>query len=191
MKTEWPPSDDAFQAFLAWLSPDREEAGQRFEAFKQKFVRFFIHGGCHVPDEMFYETVARAANKIHSGKVDRSDDPTPYCHGVARRVLSEYHREPIPGELQEDFQDRDTVPDWNEDEMQCLDQCLSRLNEHHRDLVSRFFLYKGRKKIELHKEMAAQEGGSAALRVKVFRIKKTLRECVADCISHSRGELSH
>jgi DNA-directed RNA polymerase specialized sigma24 family protein len=178
MKTEWPPSAEAFEAFLAWLSPQREEAGNRFEQIKNRLIKFFAQGGCPVSDELFYETVARAARQIHVGGVKPDVDPTRYCYGVARNVLREYWKIQHPVWL------IPPAPD-NDAELECLGRCMNRLPPHDRDLFSRYYKYDGRRRIEERKRLAEEEGGENAVRIKVFRIRQKLRLWMADCLGQS------
>ncbi len=189
MKTE-PPSEDAFRAFLAWLSPDREEAEVKYEQLRRMLIRFFTWGGCHVPDELFDETINRASKKIASGAVERSVKPYAYCRGVARNVLHEYWDEYKPGPLPDDVPWVDHEPDWSEEELACLDQCLLQLSEHNRFLVTRYTEVQGAEKIKVHRQMAAEEGGPNALRIRIYRIKNVLRDCVIDCLSQANGALT-
>ncbi len=175
---------ESFEKFLSWLSLDREEAGVKYLELRKKLIRFFSWGGCHEPDELFDDTVNRASNKIASGAVERSVSPIAFCDGVARNVLREYRRRRKLDSLPEDPPASPTVPNWDEKTMACMDECLDRLSEHDRDLVRRYVQDERSEKIKAHKQMAAEEGGPNALRIKIFRIKNVLRDCVSECVKH-------
>lgn len=176
-----------FKAFLTWLSLDQEEAARRFEQLRQKLVRFFERGGCHIPEDLFHESVIRSGRKILERAVEPSVDPIAYCTGVARNVLKEYRRDVKPYPLPEDVPSPCVEPVWTEQELACLDECKLLLSEHDRNLVTRYYQYEGREKIEDHKRMAAEEGGLRALRVKNHRIMNKLRVCVFECVSRNGG----
>ncbi len=180
---------DSFEKFLSWLAPDREEAGMKYLELRRRLIRFFTWRGCHIPEELFDTTIERAAKKLACGGVQDSVDPFRYCYGVARNLLKEYPRQPKPDPLPENHPAALPVPTWDERTLACLDECLDRLSEHHRYLVRRWFQYEGGEKIRVRKEMAAEEGGPNALRIRIFRIKKVLRDCVSDCLSQENGTL--
>ena len=78
-----------------------------------------------------------------------------------------------------------------EQELQCLEHCVSRLSDNERQIVARYHEGQGRSKIETRKLLAEKLGGVNALRIKVCRIHKTLRLCVLDCLSRSgEGEIT-
>jgi len=182
MKTDWSLTAECLEKFLSWLSQDREEAWTKFEKLRKRLTVIFVRGGCHIPEELFDRTVDVACRKIEWGEVDRSVDPSAYCCGVARNVLHEYWRRPQPEPLPEDVVGWADPPQWDERELACLDQCLDQLSQHDRNLVIGYHQHVGREKIEVHQDMAAQEGGLNALRVKVCRIKRSLRDCVSECM---------
>jgi DNA-directed RNA polymerase specialized sigma24 family protein len=186
MKTDWSLSAESLEKFLKWLSADREEAGKKFEQLRGKLTQFFAWGGCHIPEELFDKTVDVASKKIESGAVDRSVNPFAYCSGVAKNVLNEYRRDVRLDPARDDIPSLwSPEPEWDERELACLTRCLDRLGAHDRDLITLYHKYEGRKKIEVRKEMAAIEGGRNMLRIKIFRIKNSLRDCVSACVQQA------
>jgi hypothetical protein len=189
MKTDWSLTAESFEKFLAWLSPDREEATAKFQQLEKKLLVFFSRGGCHVPEELFDRTIDRACKKIDSGAVEPSVNPVAYCHGVARNVLHEYWDAPKPVAVPEDVVSQHGEPEWNEQELLCLEACLARLVQNHRDLVRRYYECEKKDKIRVRRQMSAEAGGANVLRIKVFRIRNRLRDCVVECIN-KRGALA-
>jgi hypothetical protein len=179
-----------FDEFLSWLSPDREEAGMKYEELRRKLVKHFSRGGCHVADELADETIDRASRSIAAGKVERSVDPDAYCFGIARNVLREYWRKPQPGPLDHDFPLVGPKPTWSKREFQCFDECWARQNEHDRDLLTSYHEYTGSAKIKKRKEMAEKAGGMNALRMRIHRTMNILRDCVAACLRRETGNLT-
>jgi len=184
MKTDWSLTAECLEKFLSWLSADREEAWTKFEKLRKQLTARFVRRGCHIPEELFDQTVDVACRKIEWGEVDQSVDPGAYCYGVATNVIHEYWRRLQPVPLPDDLPDWKNAPAWDERELKCLDLCLDQLSPHDRDVVIRYHQDRGREKIEVHKVMAAQQGGLNALRVRVCRIKRSLRDCVSDCMKH-------
>jgi len=175
--------------FLSWLSPDREEAERKYKELRRKLIQYFTRRGCHIPDELADETVDRASKKIAEGKVDRSVNPKSYCFGVAKNVDKEYQRSPQPDALDLDLPFVQPEPTWSERDLACLEECLARLKEHDRDLLTSYYQYTGSEKIKKHKEMAEKDGGMNALRIRIHRIRNFLRDCVDACLRREAGNL--
>jgi hypothetical protein len=170
--------------FLAWLSPEQEEAAMKHEELRKRLTRFFIGRRCHIPDELADRTLERVRELFAEGRVDRSVDPIPYCFRVAKYIDKEHRKKQWPDSLNEDVPWVDSKPAWNERELACLDQCVAKLNEHDRDLVTRWFqCNKGREKIDAHKKMAEEAGGRNKLGLRILRIKGRLRKCVIACLN--------
>jgi len=179
-----------FDEFLSWLSSDREEAAVKYEMLRGKLIKYFTRRGCHITDELADVTIDRASGKIAEGKVDHTVKPEAYCFGIARNVAHEYWRNPQPSPLDRDFPFVAPPRPWSNRQLACFRQCWARRSKHHRGLFRRWHQpKKGREKIEEHKKMAETEGGINALRIKIHRIRNTLRDCVAACLRRDEGSL--
>ncbi len=177
LRADWSLTAESFETFLGWLSPNREEAGRLYEQLRKKLVKLFTWRGCHIPEELFDETVNRVAKKIAWGTAVCREHRFDYCYGVARMVLLEYWRKPRPELLPEDV--RSPVirqPEWDETELDSLRQCLDQLSARDRDLITRYYQGQGRQRIQIRKEMAAEGLGANALRIRIFRIRASLRD---------------
>ena len=91
-RSEWTLTEEAFARFLERLDPDKESAGEKYEALRLTLVKFFDWRGAHFPEECVDETFNRVARKVDSGEV--ISDIATYCHGVARMILLETLRHP-------------------------------------------------------------------------------------------------
>lgn len=179
-----------FDEFLSWLSPDGEEAAVKYEALQKKLIKFFIRGGCHIPDELADVSLDRAGKNVSEGKVDRAVDPNAYCFGIARNVLHEYYKRPRPEPLDLDMPAFKRQPRWSERQWRCFEKCWARMSPRSQDLLSRWHQpEKGSEKIAEHKKMAETEGGINALRIRIHRSMKALRACVAACLKQSSEDL--
>ena len=179
-----PLTPEAFGRFLHWLSPNDQQAVHEYLSVRKRLVRFFVHKGCDDPDALFDETVDIVVGKIEAC-LDCSN-PLGYCYGVARNVWRKYMRglqrtEPI-----------DTDPasfsppeQYREQELQCLERCVDRLSPDDREIVTQYHRNHGRNKIDARKTLASELGGPNALRVRVCRIRKILRDCVVNCLKES------
>jgi DNA-directed RNA polymerase specialized sigma24 family protein len=167
---------EAFDRFLCWLAPDRQEAGMKYEQIRKKLVGFFTWRGCHDPEELFDETVDRVIKKIALEDAECFGKPLWFCIGVARNVVHEYWRAPRLDPFPDDRPFAAHGPDWKEHEFECLDRCLDQLGRRDRDLIIRYYEGEGRARVQQRREMALEVGGVNVLRLRVFRILARLRK---------------
>ena len=175
---------EAFGKFLRWLSEDDEMAIREYQAIRTKLVRYFIHKGCSDPDDLFDRTVDIVVGKIDT--CQQCSSPLAYCYGVARNIWRENLRERKSVTLEGDVAPP-VLPDpqIHEHELKCLEQCLDRLPPTDRDIVVRYHEGQSHDKIETRKRLADGLGGLNVLRIRMCRIRKELRVCIADCIERS------
>jgi DNA-directed RNA polymerase specialized sigma24 family protein len=73
-------------------------------------------------------------------------------------------------------------------EYNCLERCIDRLSKEDRDCLLRYYGPEGRNETEHRRALAEELGiGPNALRIRVYRIRQTLKECVAKCVERSLG----
>jgi DNA-directed RNA polymerase specialized sigma24 family protein len=184
---------------LAELHPDSERAGEQYEKIRQKLVKLFEWRGCAHPDECADETFNRVAQKICEGTTIWADDPYSYFHGVALNVLREYWRsaEQAAKSLEEVAQAqglpvdpeelllRDMEQKEKERLLECLNQCLQNLPPESLYLITRY--HQGEEAINKarRKELAQSLGIPLnALRIRAYRIRAAIEECVRNCLGH-------
>jgi DNA-directed RNA polymerase specialized sigma24 family protein len=182
---KWVLTREAFERLLAWLDPDRERAGQKYEKIRQKLVKFFEFHGCASPEECADVTLDRVARKISEGEEIHASDPYLYFHGVARNVFKEYLREskrqPVGLDGLRSAPPADT--EHSEQRLTCLSQCLEKLSLERREFILRFYQGERRAKIENRKKLAEERGVSLnALRIRAHRIRVGLEKCVEECL---------
>jgi hypothetical protein len=183
MKNKWTLTPDAFNRLLAWLSPDREEAGRKYEESRQKLIYFFTKRGGHDPEGLADDTINRVARKLELGTMDYSGDPNRDFIGFAKKVYQEYDRRPRPDLIEDMEVIPSPKPADRELYFRCLEKCMAGLPERSRNMVSRYHQDQGREKIRIRQLLADESGvGMNTLRIQVCRIVKTLRECFFGCI---------
>jgi DNA-directed RNA polymerase specialized sigma24 family protein len=175
---------ELFRKFLRWLSDNDELAVQEYQSIRTKLVRYFIHKGCSDPDELFDKTVDVVVGKIDS--CGECASPLAYCYGVAKNIWRQDLRERKAETLDEDI----ALPfhpdlEIHEQDLKCLDYCMDRLSPGDRDIVSQYHQGQRRDKIDTRKRLADALGGVNALRIRMCRIRKNLRVCVAECLDRS------
>lgn len=177
---------EAFDKLLAAFSPDREEAGKRYESIRFKLVHFFEWRGSGAAEDRVDETINRVARKIDQGQ--SIDDLIGYLYGVARLIMLEARREqeraPLPLETI-DVMESGPQPEeeTGEARLRCLDQCLARLTPENRTLITEYYKEEKRAKIELRKLLAEKLGiPQNALRIRAHRIRMELEKCLMHCL---------
>ena len=64
MHKDWSLSQEDFDALLAWLDPEREQAGLKYEQIRGSLIKIFTGRGCTDPEELADETINRVTAKI-------------------------------------------------------------------------------------------------------------------------------
>ncbi len=182
MKKNWVLSQESFNALLDWLDSDREQAGIRYEEIRRSLIRLFINRGCDEAEDLADETINRVVSKLEEIKKEFTGDPARYFYGVSNKVLLEYQRrkQPSPTPFPPDDSNRVEL------EYRCLEHCIGRLNEENRELLFLYYQAEGREKIEQRKLLAEKLGiVPNALRIRAFRIRTALQQCVEKCVERS------
>lgn len=182
--SEWILTEEAFAKFLAHLDPDKERAGERYEALRLTLVKFFDWRGAHFPEECADETFNRVARKIDSGEEVR--DIASYCNGVARMIFLESTRAPEHKRVNLDaltsLQNASSEPEGTSLQRGCLDHCLGILPEESRQLILNYYDSEKRGKIENRLSLADKLGIPLnALRNRAQRVRAKLEQCVNQC----------
>jgi DNA-directed RNA polymerase specialized sigma24 family protein len=186
---------DHFEALLQRLAPDRDLAGERYVELSRRLRTVFLYRQCPDPDELVRETLDRAGRRLlELGSRFEGKDPAPYVFGVAWNVARESFRRPSTEPLDNGKEISNPSPADAEEDKElrsvCLDRCLERLPEDDRDLALKYYRGEKRAKIRQRAALALELRVSAnALRLKVHRITRRLRQCVFECIELD-GELA-
>ena len=180
MNKEWVLTQEAFDQLLAWLDPNRDQAGKKYEEIRLRLIKIFTCRGCTEPEALADETINRVTNKVQAIADDYTGDPALYFYGVAHKVHLEYLRKkpapaPAPPPMEHEVE--------AEPEYDCLEHCIERLTRDHRELVLQYYQEEKQAKINHRKRLAEQLGIALnALRIRAFRIRAALLQCVQDCL---------
>ena len=181
MNKNWSLSQEAFDALLDWLDSDRELAGIKYEQIRSRLIKIFTGRGCIDPEELADETINRVTSKLTEIQQEFIGDRARYFFGVANKVHLEYLRRKTP---QPQSAPTDSVR--AELEYHCLERCIARLSEEDRALLLKDYGAKGQTQAERRKALADELGISInALRIRVYRIRTALKECIEKCIQDS------
>jgi DNA-directed RNA polymerase specialized sigma24 family protein len=196
-KKKWALTQEAFFRLLTELHPDREQAGELYEKIRQKLVKMFQWRGCVFAEECADETFNRVAQKIGEGTTLRTDNPYPYFYGVALNVLQEYRRsrerlaktleETRPSQAfsinPEELMLREMGQREKKRLLDCLSHCLHKLPPESFHLITRYHQGEGASDKVRRKELAqALNIPLNALRIRAYRIRAEIEECVENCL---------
>jgi RNA polymerase sigma factor (sigma-70 family) len=194
-KKDWALTPPAFQRLLGWLDEGADSGGQKYLETRRRLASYFDRKNCPTPDELADETLNRVARRLEEAGAIESDAPAHYCYIVARFVFMEHLRETrkdgaLAHELRQqphtdelDAPGTDDERRMKEQRLNCLEQCLSKLESPSREIITRYYVGKARVKIE-HRRALAEELGITpnALSVRACRIRDKLEACVRQCV---------
>ena len=179
MNKNWVLSQESFDALLAWLDQDRERAGAKYEEIRRRLIKIFAGRGCIEAEDLADETINRVTNKLSEIGNEFTGDSERYFYGVANKVYMEHQRRKQPQPPTTTVVDSNRV----EQEYRCLEECIQQLNDQDRELLLQYYHSEGRAKIEQRKQLAEKLGiAPNALRIRAFRIRTSLQECVENCL---------
>lgn len=186
-------TQEDFDTLLDWLGPDRERAGRKYEEIRANLVKVFSWRGYHDAEDLADEVMNRVVSKVKELSAGYVGDPALYFYGVAKKMLLECGRreehQPLTPHMSAA---RDSAPEDEADEgvrlRECLQRCLRKLNSADRDLILSYYQKSKQKKIDYRKSLAEELGiDTNALRVRVYRIRASLKSCIKNCVKSHRA----
>jgi DNA-directed RNA polymerase specialized sigma24 family protein len=194
-KRDWTLNPHAFQRLLTWLDEGANSDGQKYLEMRRRLAAYFDRKNCPTPDELADDTLNRVARRLEEEGAIEGDTPARYCYIVARFVFMEHLREVQKNNtLVHDLRqhphadapvafEADDEEKIQEQRLNCLEQCLKRLESASRELIARYYVGKARVKIE-HRRALAEELGITmnALSIRACRIRERLEACVRECL---------
>jgi DNA-directed RNA polymerase specialized sigma24 family protein len=144
--------------------------------------------GCTRSEELADKALNSFIRRLPALLDSYADDHNPiaYLYTVARRLYVEYvEKQPAP--LPDDFEQSrpaEAAPDESEEHLyECLEECIGRLDPQCREMVLDYYEGEKQAKIDFRKRLALRRGIALnALRIKVHRIRRTLEECLDNCL---------
>lgn len=179
---------EAFEHLLARLDPDRERAGEKYEALRQRLIKFFVWWGSEFPEDHADQTFDRVLRKIVEG--EQIEDINKYVGGVARRLYSEHVKERVRNrnalKSLPSFENSSKEEVLKQARLECYEECLRQLPKPSHDLVFKYY----REHADQRQIMADEMGIPVSLlRVRAFRIRKELKTCLSECLRRRDVEM--
>lgn len=180
---------ESFDEILAWLSPDRDLAASMYLQVRADLAKIFAFNNCSDPEWLTDETFDRLARKIHELRQNYQGDPRFYLYAIARNLIKEELKKVKNQASLDNFEPPAKTVDEPEQETaemreECLHSCLKKLSAEKRRLILSYYAREKQAKIDHRAELAEQLGTNVgSLRVRVYRIRSTLEECIKQCLA--------
>lgn len=183
MKIELTLTEEQFHQLLAWLDADPRRAGEKYEEIRRRLITIFLNRRCDEAEDLADETINRVAKKAEVLKESYVGEPARYFYGVAKKVMMEYHRQRNrPVKLPPPAAPRSELEQY----LECLDDCLEKLDPASRELILLYYQEQKRAKISSHKKMRETlRLRAGALRARTHRIRAKLEKCVLECLERA------
>src|ERR1043166_5489627 len=179
--------EKSFEALLAWLDPNREVAGVKYEVIRAGLIRMYVSKGFSDAEDLADVCINRVMSRLAEIRDSYGGEPARYFHGVARFVMQETKRrkeiatDVVPGSS-------DDEDESHSDEYDCLIKCLRFLPAEKSEMILDYYTYDGRDKIEHHRRMADDLGiTEGALRGRAHHLRGNLEKCINQCIERMKA----
>jgi DNA-directed RNA polymerase specialized sigma24 family protein len=176
---------ESFEALLARLDPDRDRAGERYQRIRERLIALFVWRGCEGAEDLADETLNRVARRLFDGVEVPADGAERYVYGVAHRVFHEVLRQREPPACRANCDELGELASGSVEpgpRVRCVERCLAALPAADRRLILRY--HDLQRRSDARKILSHELGITpAALRIRVHRIRRKLRESVEKCLS--------
>ena len=201
-KQNWILTRKALDQLLEQLDSDRDRAAEKYEQIRQRLMKLFRWRGCLEFEEYADKTIDRVARRIADGALIRTPNPYTLFYGVAMNLLKEQWRKseresealdslshsPQSSVDAEDIRAEDEEETKEQEaRIECLRHCLGQLPPESVTLIRKYYAEGDVLNKEQRKQIAEELRISVnVLRVRAFRIRSKVEQCVGDCISPPR-----
>ena len=183
-KPKWQLTQKSFDELLVSLSPNRDEAGEKYLGLRKNLMRFFENRGFNASEDHADEVFNRLAKKLDAGET--FENINTYALGVARFLVLELRKSPL-NKMSDELPEIPVAP-YDEEKiireqnLQCLEKCLRALPDENRQLIVGYYQGERREKIENRQRLGEKLGiPNNALRSRAVRLREKLGECILGC----------
>ncbi len=192
-KKNWAVTSDSFRRLLEWLDAGENSDGVKYLEMRVKLVGFFDRKNCRAPDALADETLNRVARRLSEAGEIESETPAKFCYITARFVFLENLRDGDRANVSLDdataaaIQPQavtagDEEREAKEKMLDCLDECMARLDAVSREIITGYYFGEERVKIENRRALAQHlDISTNALTIRTCRIRNKLESCVKQC----------
>lgn len=192
--------DREFQLLLTTLGDSSEHGAHEYLNLHKRITTLFINWQSCAPEDLADETLNRLAHQLTEGKEINPASRSAYVHGIAKNISREHWRscedckrrrirsnDENDGDSLNSLPAIGSVPDKEEaDEkerlLECLNECLEKMNEDERLLLLEYYSEDKTQKIVTRDRMATRLSvTSGALRQRVWKLRTPLRDCIDEC----------
>ena len=170
-------TEESLKILLENLSSNMDEAAVGYTNLRNSLVRFFQLKGDADADEAADATLDRVALKLSQNT--EIDNLTKYSFGVARLILLERLRITAKNKKAHDgFYDkniRDEAADYS-----IYRECFGKLEQSEKEILKNYFAEMQSSALIIYREKLSVKYGISLnnLRLKVFRLRKRLDDCL-------------
>ena len=185
----------SFRRFLEWLDDGADSGGQRYLEIRRRLSEYFARKNCIPADELADQTLSRVARRLEEEGSIQGATPAQYCYIVARFVFLEHQRAAKPvsldgSTLSDSFAAFHENPDATTAHLNCLEECLGKLDRDQRSLILAYYQGEKRAKIAHRRALADRLGLSMnAISIRACRIRDRLQSCVKGCTASRQDEV--
>lgn len=185
-------NEEDWNRFLAWLDPNYDKAGLRYEEIRRNLIRILVRRRCLDPEELADKAFDRVINHLPNMLDGYTGEPAKYIVRVAVNLSHEHKKKssaltPLPPK---DTNNSPRCSPKDEEEKRfrerrhrCLEECLQKLHSKQQTMILDYYSKDKKQKIENRKRIADSLGISLnALALRVLRIRDTLEDCLHKCL---------
>src|ERR1700755_1707776 len=126
-------TQEDFDRLLAWLDPDPERAGRRYEDIRQSLIKIFNWRGCVDAEDLADEVINRVAKQLHKIMATYVGDSAHYFYGISKKLVYESHRQmkdhvPLDEAVGHEFPAPEPEAGYSDAEHECLAYCVGKLD---------------------------------------------------------------
>jgi RNA polymerase sigma factor (sigma-70 family) len=174
---------DNFDKLLEWLDEDRETAAEKYSSVHKRLVTFFLGRKMSGANEFADEVIDRVSRKVDELVENYEGNPMHYFYKVARNIAFEQSRSEKELPLETDIlMPEPATEEFDEHYHKCLNRCLKVMPTENRKALIKYVREEKLSKKSQRELQMSLGVNLEVLRVRIFRIKKSLRKCLETCL---------